>query len=88
MGLNKLSILNFNNRDMKYPICPECGENTIVLFAPPKEGKSCSADDVEWKNVDIQRTHLYCCNGSSTCKFNTKIQELTTPLTEARYKKF
>lgn len=46
----------------KYPICPECGKDTIVLFSPPDRPMS-----------------IYCCNGSSNCRIDTPISELTTP---------
>lgn len=75
----KYKILKLKER--KHPICPECGQATIVVFAPPKEGMYCNADDKNWEKVDIQKTHLYCCNGEKNCKFNTRIQDLTTPLT-------
>lgn len=59
----------------KYPICPECGQRSIVLFAPPKE--TARNSEVNW---DI--AHIYCCNGRSNCKINTLIKDLTTPIKE------
>lgn len=61
----------------KRPICPDCGCNTLVLFAPPKQGMYC---DGNWDKVDLDRTHLYCCNGETDCKTIFYLNELTTPL--------
>jgi len=74
-----------------YPICPHCGCNTLVMFAPPKKEVF---DDLDkryklWgttEYVDWDRAHLYCCNGETDCKFETKIKDLVTPMREARYK--
>jgi hypothetical protein len=62
----------------KYPICPECGRNSIAAFTPPKAGKYAGKklDDVDW-----ERAHLYCANDAN-CQFNTRILDLTTPLNE------
>lgn len=61
----------------KYPICPECGCNTIVGFTPPKKGKFGK------ENIDWERAHLYCCNDAN-CNFNTRFLDLTTPNNEPR----
>ncbi len=62
----------------KYPICPECGKDTIVLFSPPKEPPKYELLGTD-EYVDWDRAHLYCCGGSTDCKFNTRIKDLTTP---------
>lgn len=59
-----------------YPVCPECGEDTIVLFTPPKEGQYCDGD---LSKIDWSRAHIYCCNGKTNCKINTLLTELVTP---------
>ena len=61
----------------KYPICPECGEDTLVGFVPPKDGMSFLNDGNN--AIDWDKSHLYCCNGDSNCKYNTKFKDLTTP---------
>lgn len=70
----------------KYPICPECGQNTIVGFTPPREGIVGTEEGYKTIGtsayVDWERAHLYCCNGESNCKFDTRFNDLTTPLTE------
>jgi len=68
-------------KNSKYPICPECGKRSIVLFTPPNEPidfKKLGKDTY----VNWDKAHLYCCNGSTNCKFSTRIKDLTTPLTE------
>lgn len=71
-----------------YPICPECGKHTIVLFAPPKDGIVGTKKGYETlgtpEYVDWNKAHLYCCNGETNCTFNTPINELTTPLKEKK----
>lgn len=76
----------------RYPICPECGCNTIVAFFPPRDGlmrteegyrlyieKNCSA------YVDWNRAHLYCCNGETNCHVQIPIiGGLMTPVGEKR----
>lgn len=71
-------------RKAKYPICPECGKHTIVLFTPPKleHGSPIFSNLGKDEYVDWDRTHLYCCNANKNCQFNTRIKDLTTPLTE------
>ena len=59
----------------KYPICPECGQRSIVLFSPPKE--TALNSEVNWDLASI-----YCCNGKSNCKIGTLIRDLTTPVGE------
>jgi hypothetical protein len=83
-----LKIIRLQKR--RYPICPECGRHSIVLFTPPKEGlvgtekgyALLSAHSQEY--VDWDRAHLYCCNGETNCKFNTPLNKLTTPLQEPK----
>lgn len=67
-------------RDKNRPICPECGERTIVLFTPPKLPLDMkligSAEYVDWS-----RAHIYCCNASTNCKYEPMLigsKELTT----------
>jgi hypothetical protein len=59
-----------------YPICPECGKNTIVGFARP---------NLPWKNniydYDQKTAELYCCNDDTNCKYRIPFSALTTPLT-------
>ena len=74
----------------RYPVCPECGCNTLVMFTPPKEdvwndldrryALIGSQDYVDW-----DRAHLYCCNGETDCKFDTRIRDLVTPMREQKY---
>lgn len=70
---------------MIYPICPDCGCNTVVAFTPPKEpiqfSKLGTPDYIDWT-----RSHLYCCNGETNCKFQVAIVDLSTPLSEPKYK--
>lgn len=68
----------------KYPICPECGCNTLVGFTPPHKGGSASRDN--WNSVDWERAHLYCCNGTTNCQYNTRFIDLVTPMREPKYK--
>lgn len=91
----KYKILKLEKRI--YPVCPECGKHTIVLFSPPKRcsvcdtpltgnGSSCSAGEIhtlEFK-IDWNKANLYCCNAETNCKFKTKLAELTTPLKEPK----
>ena len=80
----KYKIIKLEKR--KYPICPECGKHTIVLFTPPKEGIVGTEEGYKTigtpEYVDWDKAHLYCCNGQTNCKFNTFLNKLTTPLTE------
>ncbi len=69
-------MAEFKNK--KYPVCPECGQNSIVLFSPPKENPVGAVGSDEY--VDWDKAHLYCANGTTNCKFDTRIKELTTPL--------
>ena len=62
----------------KYPICPECGKDSIVLFSPPKEPVNFDLLGTQ-DYIDWFRAHLYCCNGASNCKFEIKIVDLTIP---------
>lgn len=66
-----------------YPICPECGKDTVVLFSPPREGLVGTDEGYRTigtpEYVDWDRAHLYCCNSTSNCKFSTRILDLTTP---------
>jgi hypothetical protein len=75
----------------RYPICPECGCNTLVMFSPPREGivgteegyrlwALHSADYVDW-----DKAHLYCCNGQTNCQINIPVRGgMTTPVKEKR----
>jgi len=79
---------------MKYPICPECGKNTIVLFTPPKEGivgtkkgyklfHSNSPDYIDWT-----KANLYCCNAESNCETRIPLwgkDTISTPVRENHY---
>ena len=70
--LTKITMAQFKIiklRKGKYPLCPECGCNTIVGYGDILEPEKC---------------HLYCCNADKNCSFNTKFLELTTPMTEKR----
>lgn len=77
----------------KYPICPLCGCNTIVMYSPPREGLVGTDEgyrlyfEQNWAEyVDWNRAHLYCCNADTDCKIEMPIiGGLTTPVTEARY---
>ncbi len=64
----------------KYPICPQCGCNTIVAFARPNQPfKNDSLD------YDQNTAELYCCNAESNCTYRVGFSELTTPRTEKKY---
>lgn len=77
----KYKIIKLEKR--KYPICPECGKHTLVGFTSPKEPMDASKiGSMEY--VDWERAHLYCCNGSTNCKYNTRFIDLTTPLNESK----
>lgn len=72
------------------PICPECKEQTIVLFTPPREGIVGTEEgyklyhDKNWQEyVDWNRAHLYCANDAN-CKYEARFVDLTTPISEAR----
>lgn len=72
-----------------YPICPECGCNTVVLFSPPREGIVGTKEGYETMGtsayVDWDKAHLYCANAETNCHLNTLLSELTTPITEPRF---
>ena len=53
----------------KYPICPNCGCNTIVAYGNPENGEH----------------ELYCANGLKNCQYRQNVKNLTTPLDEPRY---
>jgi len=66
-----------------YPICPECGQNTIVGFTPPRDKTDgLTTDDYEY--WDHEKSHLYCCNAKTNCNYNPLFSELTTPQKESR----
>lgn len=68
-------------REKNRPICPECGEATIVLFTPPKEPRDFNLLGTP-EYIDWKRAHVYCCNGSTNCKYEVLLmggRELTTP---------
>jgi hypothetical protein len=82
-----MKIFNFKLlklRKAKYPVCPECGRHTLVMFTPPKKGAKYPPKNDDYANgyVDWNRAHLYCCAGDTSCKFDTRVMDLTTPLTE------
>lgn len=72
-------------KERKYPICPECGNASIVLFSPPREDIVGTEEGYKTIGtsayIDWDKAHLYCAKDNN-CKFNTKITDLTTPLTE------
>jgi len=79
----KLKIVSL--KKSRYPICPECGKRTIVLFTPPK----CDSNGIPYfskigtpEYTDWERAHLYCCNADSNCSYDTFLYQLTTPLME------
>jgi len=76
-----MKIFNWKIIELKkrrYPICPECGEDTIVGFTPPKEPADFSKLGTD-EYVDWDRASLYCCNGRKNCSFNSRYKDLTTP---------
>lgn len=79
----RIKIIKLKPR--KYPLCPECGEATIVGFTPPREGIVGTEEGYSKigtpEYVDWNRAHLYCSNGKTNCKFTTRFFDLTTPLT-------
>jgi len=70
---------------MIYPICPQCGCNTVVLFTPPKEPPEFALLGYS-EYIDWDRAHLYCSNGESNCKFQVRLKDLTTPRKEKKQK--
>ena len=74
-----------NTEKKNRPICPECKEQTIVLFTPPR--KSIVGTWFGYKTIgtpqyiDWNRAHLYCCNGKTNCNYLAPIMGnvLTTP---------
>lgn len=76
----------------RYPICPQCGCNTLVMFSPPRPGLVGTDEgyrlygDANWAEyVDWSRAHLYCCNGETNC--NVKIDVIggaMSPINEKR----
>ncbi len=70
-------------KKVQYPICPECGKDTIVLFTPPREGIVGTEEGYTTIGtdayIDWDKAHLYCCNGESNCKIATPIKDLKTP---------
>ncbi len=74
----------------RYPICPECLCNTLVMFSPPREDVW---NDLEKRYsligtqeyVDWDRAHLYCCNGETNCNVRIPVRGgMTTPVNEKR----
>lgn len=68
------------------PICPQCGQQTIVLFTPPKDGIVGTDDGYNLlgtpEYVDWTKAHLYCCNGETNCSYEAYLfgdNKLTTP---------
>lgn len=72
-----------NEEKAVYPICPECGNNTLVGFTPPKENMSFLENGND--AIDWNKAHLYCCNGDTNCKFSTRFIDLVTPMSERKY---
>jgi len=76
----------------RYPICPECLCNTLVMFSPPHEGLVGTERgyklyaEKNWNEyVDWSKAHLYCCNGETNCNVNIPIQGgMMTPVHEKR----
>ena len=64
---------------MRYPICPQCKKETIVLFTPPKEPANFALLGTS-EYIDWDRAHLYCANGETNCTFQPLLKDLTTPL--------
>src|SRR4030095_1070056 len=79
-------------RTKNYPICPECGCNTIVIFTPPYDGLVGIGKgyrlyaEKNWNEyVDWRKAQLYCCNGETNCNVTIPvIGGLMTPVKEAR----
>lgn len=65
---------------VRYPVCPECKRETIVLFTPPKVPVNFDLLGTD-EYVDWDKAHLYCCNANSNCKYEARIKDLTTPQT-------
>ncbi len=76
----------------RYPICPECGCNTLVMYSPPRDGLVGTDEgyrlyhEKDWANyVDWTKAHLYCCNGETNCDVNIPvIGGMTSPVQEKR----
>ena len=67
-----------NKNWVRYPICPDCGRDTIVLFSPPKEPINFEILGSQ-EYVDWYKAELYCCNGESNCQYRARIIDLCTP---------
>lgn len=89
MKIKNLIILTRKEKKNR-PICPECGEQTIVMFSPVKDGIVGTGlgyklyHDKNWQEYcDWSKAHLYCCNGSTNCKYTASVygtdDNLTTP---------
>lgn len=70
--------LEKKKRWVRYPICPECGHDTVVLFSPPKEPVDFEKIG-EQEYIDWYKAHLYCCNATTNCKWEARIIDLCTP---------
>ena len=76
----------------RYPICPVCGCNTLVMYSPPRDGLVGTDEgyrlyaEKNWAAyVDWNRAHLYCCNGETNCDVTIPvIGGMTTPVMEKR----
>lgn len=79
-----MKLTEQQKEEKKYPICPECGCNTLVGYTPPKEPVQSELLGTP-EYVDWEKAHLYCCNGEKDCKYSTRFVDLTTPMTEPKY---
>jgi len=76
----------------RYPICPECLCNTLVMFSPPHDGLVGTERGYKlyaegnWNEyVDWSKAHLYCCNGETSCNVHIPVQGgMMTPVDEKR----
>jgi hypothetical protein len=76
----------------RYPICPECGCNTLVMFTPARDGIVGTDEgyrlyaEKNWAEyVDWNKAHLYCCNGETNCEVSIPvIGGAMTPVNEKR----
>lgn len=67
-------------KERKHPICPECGNDSIVGFTPPKPGIVGTPEGYRTigtpEYIDWSRAHLYCSRDKN-CKFNIRFIDLT-----------
>lgn len=66
--------------EKKLPICPDCGNNTIVAFFPPRKGIVGTEEGYRTigtpEYVDWERAHISCA-ADNNCKINIRLLDLS-----------